>query len=251
MPHWYVGLDLAWGERSRTGLAVLDSTGALVDLAVLTTDDEIVARLQPYSDDPCLVAVDAPIVVTNPTGRRACEAELGRQFGRYDAGAHPSNTGRPHLADGGRALRLVRRLGLVVDALPTARRRAIEVYPHPATVALFDLPRTLKYKHKPGRDLSLLRSELSRLVAHLEALEAADPPLFLRGHPGWHDVVAEVHGATRKAHLKRVEDAVDAVVCGYVGMYSLHRPERTEIFGDPADGFIVTPTTDEIRAGAR
>ena len=29
----------------------------------------------------------------------------------------------------------------------------LEVYPHAATVALFGLDKTLKYKAKPGRDL--------------------------------------------------------------------------------------------------
>ncbi|MGZ4479538.1 MAG: DUF429 domain-containing protein, partial [Nocardioidaceae bacterium] len=45
-----------------------------------------------------------------------------------------------------------------------AARRAIEVYPHPATVALVRLGRTPKYKHQTGRPLPQLRSELLRLV---------------------------------------------------------------------------------------
>ena len=58
-------------------------------------------------------------------------------------------------------------------------RRAIEVYPHPATVALFGLGRTLKYKHKTGRDLDLLRAELLALMGFLEGLADADPALEL------------------------------------------------------------------------
>jgi dihydroneopterin aldolase len=49
-------------------------------------------------------------------------------------------------------------------------RRAIEVYPHPATVALFRLGRTLKYKNKPGRDREALRGELKILMNLIEGL---------------------------------------------------------------------------------
>lgn len=42
---YFVGIDLAWGERSPTGLAVADSRGALVHLAAATTDADIVAQL--------------------------------------------------------------------------------------------------------------------------------------------------------------------------------------------------------------
>ena len=57
---------------------------------------------------------------------------------------------------------------------PGRARRAIEVYPHPATVALFRLGRTLKYKNKPGRDLEQLRGELLVLMGLLEGLADAD-----------------------------------------------------------------------------
>ena len=60
-------------------------------------------------------------------------------------------------------------------------RRAIEVYPHPATVALFRLGRTLKYKDKPGRDLEQLRVGAARLLGLLEGLASADPPLLVDG----------------------------------------------------------------------
>ena len=46
-------------------------------------------------------------------------------------------------------------------------RRAIEVYPHAATVALFRLGRTLKYKNKPGRVLEQMRAELLLLIGSI------------------------------------------------------------------------------------
>lgn len=245
----FVGVDLAWGPRNRTGLAVLDDGGRLLDLIETRTDDDILRWLEPHSQGPCIVAFDAPIIVRNATGRRRCEAELGQVFSRYDAGAHPSNTTRPELAHGTRALRLALALELDVNPHSSAERRALEVYPHPATVVLFGLQRTIKYKHKHGRDLDFLRSEALRLVQLVEGLAAADPPLHVEHHPGWRTIHAAVENATRKADLKLVEDVIDAVLCAYIGLYSLRRPGDTTVFGDVEEGYIVTPTlpsTDDV-----
>src|SRR6476646_4647038 len=131
---YFVGIDLAWGERNPTGLAVLDEGGRLVHVETVRTDDEIVAAMAPY-DGPVLVAFDAPLVVTNPTGNRPAEAALNRDFARFHAGAHPTNTGRPEFRNGSRGGRLARRLGLDLDPASRGPRRAIEVYPHAATVS--------------------------------------------------------------------------------------------------------------------
>lgn len=238
----FVGVDLAWGSRNRTGLAVLDESGTLLDLSSARTDEDILDWLTPYTEGPCLVAIDAPIIVRNSTGRRGCEAQLGAVFGRYDAGAHPTNTGRSEFAHGTRALRIARALDLDVDPRSTRSRRALEVYPHPATVALFGLPRTLKYKHKPGRDLDRLRTESLRLIHLLEGLELADPSLHLDHHAGWRDVRGSVEQSARKVDLKAVEDIVDAVLCAYIGLYAHRRPDSTTVFGDVEHGYIVTPS---------
>ncbi len=238
----YVGVDLAWGERKPTGVAVLDADGRLQHVSAQTTDETIEAALAPYIQGRCLVGIDASLVVRNATGNRPCEAELNRDFARFDAGAHPSNTGKREFADGTRGARLATRLGLDIDPDSRARRRAIEVYPHPATVALFRLGRTLKYKNRTGRPLALLRSELLRLTALLEGLASATPPLRLDGNDDWKALVALVEGAERKADLRRAEDQVDAVVCAYVAMFADRRPADTTTYGDLATGYIVTPT---------
>ena len=95
---YFVGVDLAWGERKPTGVAVLDADGQLVHVSAALTDDEVVAALEPYVAGECLVAIDAPLIVTNATGNRPAEAALNRDFARFDAGAHPSNTGKPEFS---------------------------------------------------------------------------------------------------------------------------------------------------------
>ncbi|KAA1426681.1 DUF429 domain-containing protein [Nocardioides antri] len=248
---YFVGVDLAWGERRPTGLAVLDEQGQLVHVSAATSDGEIVAALTPYVEDACLVAIDAPLIVTNTTGNRAAEAALNKDFARFDAGAHPSNTGKPEFSEQPRGARIAARLGLDMNPRSRRARRAIEVYPHPATVALFRLGRTLKYKNKPGRDLEQLRAELMVLIGRVEGLAAADPRLVVEGAP-WTALRSAVESARRKSELRIVEDQVDAVVCAYVALFATRRPELTTTYGDFETGYIVTPTLpDDLTATPR
>ncbi len=245
----FVGVDLAWGERRPTGLAVLDDEGYLLHVSAAATDDAIVEALAPYVEDDCLVAIDAPLIVTNAIGNRPAEAALNKDFARFDAGAHPSNTGKPEFREQPRGARIAARLGLDMNPRSGRARRAIEVYPHPATVALFRLGRTLKYKNKPGRDLEQLRSELIVLLGLLEGLASADPPLLVSGHPAdrrgvrtWQALRSAVEKAGRKSELRVVEDQVDAVICAYVALFATRQQKRTTTYGDFETGYIVTPT---------
>jgi predicted RNase H-like nuclease len=92
---YFVGLDLAWGEKTQTGVAVIDSDGRLLYVGAAQDDASIEAAIAPYISDECLVAIDAPLIVKNEEGARPCEAALNRDFATFDASARPSNTGRP------------------------------------------------------------------------------------------------------------------------------------------------------------
>ncbi|MCB1290148.1 DUF429 domain-containing protein [Mycolicibacterium sp.] len=236
----FVGVDLAWGGRSPTGVAVLDGDGTLSHVGVAGDDADLLADLAPWVSGECVVAIDAPLVVVNDSGNRPCEAALNRDFGRFDAGAHPANTGLAWFADGGRGARLCAALRLDLDPGSGSPRRAMEVYPHAACVALFGLERTLKYKQKSGRDLALLRSELLRLMDLIEGLRSAEPSLDLSA-TAWKRLRQNVAGATTKAGLRRAEDPVDAVLCAYIGRYAAERPRDVTIYGDAATGCIITP----------
>lgn len=241
-PMYFVGVDLAWGQRNPTGVAVLDGAGELKAVGAAGDDDDVLAQLAPWVGGPCVVAIDAPLVVTNPTGTRPCETALNRDFRRFDAGAHPANTGLAWFADGGRGGRLCRALGLDLDPWSASPRRALEVYPHAAAVALFSLQRVLKYKQKPGRDFASLRSELLRLIELIEGL----PDLRSAEHPDWQRLTGSVRSATRKAQLRRAEDPIDAVLCAYVARFAAEHPDAVTIYGEPVTGCIVTPTPRSV-----
>ncbi|MDT5241602.1 MAG: hypothetical protein QOD97_3800, partial [Mycobacterium sp.] len=239
---YFVGLDLAWGEHKPTGVAVVDDAGKLVHIGTAHDDTSIRAAITPYVQGDCLVAFDAPLIVNNPTGQRPSEAALNRDFAKFEAGAHPTNTGKSEFAGQPRAARLSKALDLDIDPDSGSSRRAIEVYPHPATIALFRLGRTLKYKAKPGRSFAQLRSELLRLMDLVESLAQATPALRVADHDGWVELRHAVETAERKSELRRAEDPVDAVICAYVGLFATRRPEGVTTYGDAETGATITPT---------
>jgi len=233
----FVGLDLAWGEKNSTGVAVIDSDGRLLHVGAAQDDASIEAAVSAYVSNECLVAIDAPLIVKNLTGHRPCEAALNRDFHRFDAGARPAYAEKPEFNDP-RGARIATALTLDMNPLSSSQRRAIEVYPHPATVVLFGLTKTLKYKRGP---FDVRQRELLQLMTLIEGLDKATPRLRVNHNVSWVELRRRVAAATRPAQLDRDEDPVDAVLCAYVALYWYHRPEDVTIYGDFATGYIVTP----------
>jgi predicted RNase H-like nuclease len=234
----FVGLDLAWGEKNHTGVAVIDSDSRLLHIGIARDDASIEDAVAPYAGDECLVAIDAPLIVKNPTGYRPCETALNHDFQRFEAGARPAYTAKPEFSNP-RGARIAAALDLDVDPASSATRRAIEVYPHPATIALFGLEKTLKYKRGDFEDR---QRELLQLMTLVEGLDKATPRLRVNHNVSWVELRKRVAAATRPAQLDRDEDPVDAVVCAYVALYWYHRPEDVTVYGNFATGYIVTPT---------
>jgi predicted RNase H-like nuclease/ppGpp synthetase/RelA/SpoT-type nucleotidyltranferase len=240
---YFIGLDLAWGERNQTGVAVADADGRLLHVGIAQDDASIEAIVAPYVGEECLVAIDAPLIVKNATGARPCEVALNRDFQRFDAGARPAFTDKPEFKQP-RGARLAAALGLDMDPASGGPRRAIEVYPHPATVVLFQLEKTLKYKKGPFDER---QRELLRLMTLVEGLDDASPRLRVNRSVAWVELRKRVEAATKPSQLDRDEDPVDAVVCAYVALCWYHRPEDMTVYGDFESGYIVTPTLPEAR----
>jgi predicted RNase H-like nuclease len=243
----FIGIDLAWSRRNPTGAATIRCDadgGVLIDTALLGGDDEIVAYVtRAAGAGPALVAVDAPLVVPNASGRRPGEALLGEVFAKHQAGAHPANRGLPVFQAGVRGEDLVTALGQLGFAHhPTieagaATRQLTEVYPHAAMVALFELGRTLKYKAKPKRALAERLAAWAEYHRHLDGLSAADPPL--RGQAALTGTdVAGLRGRRLKDH----EDRADALMCAYIALYAFRwGAARCRSFGTLGEGYIFTP----------
>ncbi|GIV21345.1 MAG: hypothetical protein KatS3mg023_3096 [Armatimonadota bacterium] len=234
-----MGIDLAWGNRNPSGLAILRWQGEAlheVTPAQLPVTDEQICQAVAAQDDggTLVIAIDAPLIVPNFSGERPVEREMRRRFARCHATCHPAN--RQLLGDPPRGERLctllAEKLGVQVMLAPPRRqycRVAFEVYPHAAMVRLFDLPRVLQYKARPGRSLAYRREQMQRYIELLGCLP--HPPLRL---PDWLNPVPET-----AAELKRFEDRVDALFCAWLAARAwMH---GGEVVGEESTGTIWLP----------
>jgi len=203
------------------------------------SDDEIVEFVRRHAPGDVVAAIDAPLIVRNASGRRDCEAQVQRAFGRYGAGPYPANLGNPVFAAGARGARLCSTLDLDMCIDCPAGRRAVEVYPHPAMVVLLQLDRVLPYKNKKGRTVESLREAFGRLLSLME-LQLGD--LRLPSSARWRELRRIAEAASRKVDLDRIEDEVDAIFCAHLAR-RWHRDGRAgnDVFGDDAGGAIVVP----------
>lgn len=232
----HIGVDLAWGQKNWTGLAAVSAEGRLLASGRARTDDDIVAWMARHASSLGVVAIDAPLVVTNATGRRHCESLIYAAFGRFDASPHSTNLGKPEF-NPPRGAVLAERLGLPLD--PTSRHAvAIEVYPHPAMVGLWELDLILKYKHKAKYSFDFRKEQLGRLLDLLEREET----LAVAEAPRWSEIRRIAHAASRHGELNLIEDEVDGIFCAWLAWLWANDDPRLIIYGDLARGYIVAPS---------
>ena len=242
-----IGLDLAWSARNPSGGAVIvgDARGGEFRTATLLGNDEEIVTfvLDHAGDGPAIVAIDAPLHVPNESGRRPVEDMLARAFRVHEAGPYPANRrllAREGVVRGEALVAVLARHGFVYEPMiaPDAPPRQIsEVFPHPASIALFNIERTLKYKARPGRSMEIRLDAFRTYQQHLLALVDADPPLH--GHEA---LLAEDMSALAGRRLKDYEDKVDGLLCAYIALYG-HRwgAARCRVFGDMDTGAVFTP----------
>jgi predicted RNase H-like nuclease len=247
----YLGVDLAWGERARTGLAVLDSGGRLVHAATVKSDEEIVSFANTHAAGSGVAAIDAPLIVPNETGRRVAERLVAERFARFGAGPYPANRGNPLFWPVPRGARIAARLGWELD--PSVRPgpghwTTIEVFPHPACIALFGLSHILPYKNRHGRSVAVRTAAFAQLLGHIE--EFLGRTLRPGGCARWREIRHAAAAAMRQADLERIEDEVDAVICAYLAWLWHRHPASCWVLGDGRGGYIVTPRLADHRAGA-
>jgi len=246
----FLGLDLAWSPKNPSGLAALDEGGTVLDLRCETSDADILAWVRERARATTVLGIDMPTIVKNASGARVCEAEVRARFARHHAGPHPANLGLATFRDGGRARRLLDHLaadGFADRPRLTARQpghHALEVFPHPAHVRLFERATIFKYKKKSGREWPDVWAAWADYRASLASLGDADPPLRLPASVPHH-----VRGL-KSAAYKGWDDLLDALTCAYVAAfawrYGTSGPE-VRVFGDADGGYIVVPDKPPLR----
>ena len=233
----FIGIDLGWYGKP-SGLASIERAASglrLRSVARLEAVDDIVDWVRDEAGKGSAVAaVDAPLIITNPTGIRAAERELNRDFRRFHAGCHAANLGRPFAAN---VIAFSARLAALgfehkVGVEPRANGRfQIEVHPHAASVSLFGLDRIVKYKRGSRAERAQGLRRLRRLL--LERMPALDPPLLNLRLPA----------VPSAGNLKPVEDRIDAVFCAYIAAYWWNWGDRrNRVYGSVDGAAIVVPS---------
>ena len=265
----YVGVDLAWGEATasrpanESGLTALDAQGRVVSAGWTRGLDETVRWiLEAAGHEPdVLVAVDAPLVVTNLLGQRACEQQVGQRYGRWQVSANTTNLNSPRQAEVALLARLESEGFAYSDGWrgpPMAGRHVFECYPYTALVGVeelgYDIERP-RYKRKPkGLRAAAWRplraAACDELLGRIDRLAAVDPPLDLATHRITATLLAEPSPIDERAYKHR-EDLVDAAVCAWTAlMWHRHGFDRCQVLGEAGDDrapTIICPARPEQR----
>jgi predicted RNase H-like nuclease len=173
---------------------------------------------------PNVIALDIPIGPQFISGRRAADKMVTSAYITRKAGTHSPTANRP----GPISQMLFEQLSACgfawLHAKSTISRNKnshvfIEVYPHPAIIELLGLDERLKYKVSKlqkywpdlagderwgtvAQNLARLRTGLDKRIAGVEDWLPSAKVLVKNG---W------------RSHLKGYEDALDAIVCAWIG----------------------------------
>ncbi|WP_416395401.1 MULTISPECIES: DUF429 domain-containing protein [unclassified Curtobacterium] len=246
----YLGVDLAWGlgtatrAPNETGLVAMDAGGRVTDAGWARGVDAVTDWIAAHLGERSLIAVDASLVVTNPTGIREAERQVGQRYGRWKVAANPTNLASAASA-GARLLERLTALGVgYVSSTAAMRERTgpamFECYPYTTLVGVeelgYDVERP-RYKRldltvPPATARARRAAAFDELVRRLRETPL-DPPLRLETHPLTR-ALAEPSGIHGPTHKHR-EDLLDGALCAWTAAFwEQHGDERVQILGgDP------------------
>jgi predicted RNase H-like nuclease len=206
------GVQVNWMERSPSGLPDVN--------ALIATAQSLLG-----GSSLDLVTIDMPVSLEPICGRRVADNEVSRVYGGKGCGTHSPNLTRPGPI-GQRLTDQFANLGYPLATTDTEVGHTpalAEVYPHPALLALLDRSYRVPYK-----------------ISRARRYKKADETLAQRRHmvvdEWWtiHDKLSQIIGAIdlpipstdvsellASRQLKRFEDALDALICGWVGVQYL------------------------------
>ena len=175
-----------------------------------------------------VVAVDMHLSITPIVGRRGSDNVISTLYGARHASTHTPSTTRPgklsdELRDG------FERIGYPLSIQDPVSRALLEVYPHPALIELAAADRRLPYKQSkirkywPVADPVARRANLLRTWSDIVGLLDVEIS-------GVKDALPLPSPNARGYELKAYEDALDAVVCAWVGACAL--TGRARAYGD-------------------
>jgi predicted RNase H-like nuclease len=257
----YLGLDLAWrlGTGSRpaneSGVVALSPDGAVRDAGWTRGLSATIAWIESQVADDVMLFVDAPLVVSNPSGQRLAERQVGQRYGAWDVSANSTNLASKRLG-GVELRRSLAQLGWRYDdgrcGPPTAGRVVSECYPYTTLVGTCELgyaDRRPRYKRKPKRmPIAAFRPDRAAtcddLIRRMASLSSADPPLRLDSHPVTRALLEQPSPPDEPGYKHR-EDLIDAAICAWTAsLWHRYGHARCQVLGteDAPDGDGLVPT---------
>jgi predicted RNase H-like nuclease len=246
-----LGIDPAWTPANPSGVALVTRIGgrpavARVEssfaafLGVPETDTvrsqpvtlaDVIRTARRQAKAPLMcVAMDIPLSKRRIDKRRAADSAISKAFGAMKCAAHTPNANRP--GAWGRTLQAAAKdagyqLQVAGDPPGLPRTRSlIEVYPHPALLRLCGVPERLKYKDKASFTEPERRQAFQAIVdALVREMDGVPAESLIPGED-----------ATGR-QWKACEDALDALVCGWIGLEYLS--QRAIPYGDGHDAVWV------------
>lgn len=232
------GIDLAWkGEKNPSAIAI----GKLNNRALwlesieqaITGFDAILNHLK-CIEDLKGVAIDASLIIPNKTGQRQCERELAKVYSKKRAACHATNLTlypNPFSVKLSNALSDKNFHHLGTD------KWQIECYPHPSLIEIFGFSERLQYKKGSVNERKAGQIQFSQ---HLKSLSSS-PVVSLHIPDSLSHYLSQEHiNSLRGQALKSNEDALDAIICLYIGaLYSTRNPAIR--FGSLQEGYIWVP----------
>jgi predicted RNase H-like nuclease len=240
----YLGLDLAWAPRQSSGGAVMeiseDGGARLVSSTSLRTHEDIlgwIARNRGRAG--CILAVNAPLIVENTSGRRPCDDLIHDHFHEYSVDEYQVNTvNASHPRTIGRALM---RMGF--DPNPMAEGdRVVETYNQAAQVLLFGGERPVRLKSGPvgarkdavARLRETIWDRLGDAMPHLEETPALDA------------ILEADLPSSNGSRVGELEERLEATLAAYTAAYlGMRGPESCAFLGDLETGYVLLPTTPQ------
>jgi len=255
-----LAIDAAWTVKQPSGVALVKSSGtgwccckgvapsykAFIDLAAGITVDWTTGRFHGDAPNAVLlleaasslagapvdiVTIDMPVSTVAIEGRRTAERSISKEFGGRGCSAHTPSSKCPGFL-GSDLSKQFSNLGYSIATAsdqPGTSKRLIEVYPHPALLTL--LNRDYRIPYKTGNTTrywpdSSREERISNLLTEFKAVLKAlavniDHTAFALPNP---DIVKTI------TSLKRYEDAIDALVCAWVGI--CYAKGRATAYGD-------------------
>jgi len=254
-----LAIDAAWTDSEPSGVAVVTSSGGRWRCIALAPSYEAFISLSNGSDvdwnaprfnggmpeinsllDAAsrlggvhvdLVTIDMPVATVKITGRRQADDCISKEYGGRGCGTHTPSSMRPGKI-GKYITEQFEAAGYSIATkteLPGRTMRLVEVYPHPALLTLlgseyripYKVAKSLRYwpKTTTVQRIEKLLNEFQTIIGTLARIFG---PIPLR--------LPQAVEVPSLATLKRYEDAIDALLCAWVGICYLEG--KAIAFGD-------------------